>query len=67
MRGEVLIHPPGDRPAVNLCSTRRRARIPGMTCRDAIWDPPWAGSHYGYGRDFYTGYVASVAAPASAW
>lgn len=31
MGGEVPIHPPGDRSAVNLCSIRDGARIPGMT------------------------------------
>jgi len=33
----------------------------------AIWDSPWAASHYSYGRDWHSGPVATVAAPRSAW
>ena len=44
-----------------------RASAAPSTTERAIWNSPWAGSHYGYGRDFYTGSVATVAAPASAW
>jgi hypothetical protein len=37
------------------------------TTASAIWNSPWAGSHYGYGSSWHSGSVASVAAPASAW
>lgn len=33
----------------------------------AIWNSQWASGHYGYGTNWYSGTVASVAAPASAW
>ena len=44
-----------------------RASASPSTTERAIFNSPWAESHYGYGADFYTGYVAAVAAPASAW
>lgn len=33
----------------------------------AIWDSPWASSHYGYGSRWHTNPVPEVKAPANAW
>lgn len=40
---------------------------PPTTTAAAIWDSPWASSHYGYGGSWHSGTVPTVAAPASAW
>jgi peptidoglycan hydrolase-like protein with peptidoglycan-binding domain len=37
------------------------------TTAAAIWNSPWASSHYGYGASWHSGSVPSVAAPAGAW
>lgn len=37
------------------------------TTERAIWDSPWASSHYGYGKLWHSGSVPTVAAPASRW
>lgn len=37
------------------------------TTAAAIWNSPWASSHYGYGSSWHTATVAAVAAPASLW
>ena len=37
------------------------------TTAAAIWDSPWASSHYGFGASWHFGTVPTVAAPASAW
>ncbi|WP_203925094.1 hypothetical protein, partial [Rugosimonospora africana] len=39
---------------------------PGTTAA-AIWNSPWASSHYGYGSNWYSGTVNAYAAPASNW
>ena len=44
----------------------KASAAPSKTAR-AIWDSPWAASHYGYGRAWHSGPVATVAAPSSAW
>jgi alpha-galactosidase len=37
------------------------------TTAQAIWNSPWASSHYGNGSTWHSGSVPTVAAPASAW
>jgi hypothetical protein len=37
------------------------------TTAAAIWNSPWASSHYGNGSSWHSGSVPTVAAPASAW
>ena len=44
----------------------RRSAPPSATVR-AIWDSHWAAGHYGFGADWSTTPVPSVAAPPSAW
>jgi hypothetical protein len=44
----------------------KASAAPSTTAR-AIWDSPWAASHYGYGSAWHSGPVATVAAPSSAW
>jgi hypothetical protein len=44
----------------------KASAAPSTTAR-AIEDSPWAASHYGYGRAWHSGSVATVAAPRSAW
>ncbi|WP_194892037.1 peptidoglycan-binding domain-containing protein [Catenulispora pinisilvae] len=44
-----------------------RASDTPLVTEKAIWSSPWAGSHYGWGKDFYRGHVATVAAPARDW
>jgi peptidoglycan hydrolase-like protein with peptidoglycan-binding domain len=44
----------------------KASAAPSTTAR-AIWDSPWAASHYGYGSAWHSGSVATVAAPRSAW
>ena len=44
----------------------KASAAPSTTAR-AIWDSPWAASHYGYGSAWHSGSVATVAAPGSAW
>jgi hypothetical protein len=43
------------------------ASAPAPTTATAIWDSPWAGGHYDYGRIWHAVNIATVAAPASAW
>ncbi len=44
----------------------KASAAPSATAR-AIWDSPWAASHYGYGSAWHSGSVGTVAAPRSAW
>lgn len=37
------------------------------TTAAAIWDSPWASSHYGFGASWHFGTVPTVAAPTSNW
>jgi len=39
---------------------------PSVTAR-AIWASSWAAGHYGYGKGWFSGTVATVAAPPKAW
>ena len=41
----------------------KASAAPSTTAR-AIWDSPWAASHYGYGSAWHSGPVATVAAQA---
>jgi hypothetical protein len=39
---------------------------PKVTAK-AIWDSSWAGGHYGYGKGWFSGSAAVVAAPPKSW
>jgi peptidoglycan hydrolase-like protein with peptidoglycan-binding domain len=41
----------------------KASAAPGTTAA-AIWDSPWAASHYGYGADWYTATAPTVKTPA---
>lgn len=43
------------------------ASAPPATTASAIWNSPWASSHYGYGKRWHSGPVATATAPSSAW
>jgi hypothetical protein len=43
------------------------ASCPAAQTAQAIWESPWATSHYGYGERWTTGAVKIVKAPADAW
>lgn len=50
----------------HITADLRASAAPSVTER-AIWSSPWASSHYGWGRDFFTGHVPDVAAPSGDW